>query len=452
MIWNRCYLHPALLLVLVCLLPMLACALPEALLNAARDAEKLAGTGKLKEAAAAYEKLDREFPGHAPVSLRLGQLHDQLNQPGEALFYYRRYAARSTRGVREEARERLAALELVPGAPEGAQKVAERLKEQTAPVPVPTPAVRHSVAAVGEDGLLRPLHGPQDLERLQRGEDIPAETPAPAVSPLTGAVPTAAAATAGRHTSQIPAARETSASPAPAGSGAHTPAPSADEDAALAAAFARRSAGETAPLLSPATTRSVIVLPERRQTPPPSSPRAAQPETLTVESFNSASGGKSVAAATPARLIVEDAGGAAPSLSGLDRAVQPPPPRAPAGSQAAKAVPPLSSGAGAAATSKMFDVRPAGGTQAQLKLANTVEESILTFAAIPDNGGTPINAVLLPGEVRTLRVPPGVYEVVISATTNDYAPRTLLDRRNEQDFVSGMLYTFRLTPDLIMGL
>lgn len=469
----------------------LAAPLPQAALQRAREAEKLFAAGQVEQAIAAYEKVDTEFPGHASLSLRLGQLYDLAGDTGAALFYYRRYAARSEGALREEAQARLTALELTPGAPEAAEKVAAKKKEKTAAVPPPKPPVRHSIVVQTADGVFRPLNSPQDVEKLARGEEIPAETPAPAVSLVTPGVPltgqarprgaaarpqpgasagpsgaaglSASAPSPGRGAS---APARTSAAPAGGAGGSHASAPAAagasvpmDEDAALAAAFARRSVGDSTPLLSPATTRTVIRLPDRRaearlapQTPAAEAARSlplSTPATeLNVADFAAAR--PSGTAAVPLeRPLIEDAG-PAPSLSlqALNQAMVP--------AHAAPTRPlvsaPVAVSETPAASRGFFTTKPIGGSSARLHLSNTVPNSLLSFAAIPEQGGSPINAVITTGESRTFNVPPGAYEIVVSAATNDYPPSPLIDRRFEQTFSAGVQYTRRLTQAFLQGM
>src|SRR5690606_1310215 len=66
--------------------------LPEEALKSAQQAEKRLKEDKPKEAISILEQVDKKYPGHRAVSLRLAQIYDTLGDNGPALFYYRRYA------------------------------------------------------------------------------------------------------------------------------------------------------------------------------------------------------------------------------------------------------------------------------------------------------------------------------------------------------------------------
>jgi hypothetical protein len=133
--------------------------LPEEALKRGREAEKLVQAGKLSEAITAWGRVDKAYPGNAPVSLRLAELHDQLGQYGPALFYYRRYVQLSKDGATEDARARLLTLEQMARVPDEAAEFAKKLGVESERVAVPATVVEESQVQVKPDGSIIPLKG-----------------------------------------------------------------------------------------------------------------------------------------------------------------------------------------------------------------------------------------------------------------------------------------------------
>ena len=133
--------------------------LPEEALKRGKEAEKLVQAGKVSEAIASWEKIDKTYPGNPPVSLRLAELHDQTGEYGPALFYYRRYVAQSGEGAGEDARSRLLTLEQMANVPAEAAEYARKRGEDSQPVPVPGPVIEKSRVQVKPDGSIAPSPG-----------------------------------------------------------------------------------------------------------------------------------------------------------------------------------------------------------------------------------------------------------------------------------------------------
>jgi hypothetical protein len=123
-----------------------------------------------------------------------------------------------------------------------------------------------------------------------------------------------------------------------------------------------------------------------------------------------------------------------PSLSGQTRIEPVQTPALTAGTPAARAFP---------TDSQFFKVTRASGSDAVVKLTNQVQNSVLTFAAVSE-GRRPVNAVLMAGETRDLKIAPGEYEVTVNVTEHGYVPTTVMDQKFEQRFEAGRVYSRRI--------
>ncbi len=63
--------------------------------------------------------------------------------------------------------------------------------------------------------------------------------------------------------------------------------------------------------------------------------------------------------------------------------------------------------------------------------------------------GRPINAIIPPGETRNMELDPGNYDIEYLATTNNYPPSTLQDKKFKHVFKAGILYSRRLTTEQV---
>lgn len=161
--------------VLFCAAPALPQRLPEAGLKKAQLAEKQLKADKPQEAIKILEALDKEYPGHGAVSLRLAQVYDQTENYGAALFYYRRYAQIAGSEAIEDARNRVTTLELMAGAAKAAEEFARKRGQESTAVEVPTPEIQRSVEQMAPDGSWVPVTDPSML-----GKPVTPITTAPA--------------------------------------------------------------------------------------------------------------------------------------------------------------------------------------------------------------------------------------------------------------------------------
>jgi hypothetical protein len=146
--------------------------LPDEGLKKAEQAEQHLKQNKPLEAISILMDLDRDYPGTAAVSLRLAQVYDRMDQPGPALFYYRRYMKLAGENRVEEAVARLQTLEKSAGVPEEAQELAKTFKEPTEAYGGPESQVKRSLAGMKEDGSIVELNSADDLKRMDQLKPI----------------------------------------------------------------------------------------------------------------------------------------------------------------------------------------------------------------------------------------------------------------------------------------
>lgn len=329
------------ILMLMAAIGFAADRLPDEGLKRAQEAEKLLKANQVDEAVQILRKLDKDFPGHAAISLRIAQIMDTNNQYGPALFYYRRYMHIKGRDADLDAHARVASIEMVAGAKEAAEAFAKKLGETTEPVKVPTPEVKHSLERPATDGSLVPVTKPEDLNAAE-------------VTPL--------------------------------------PRQTEDNEPKRA-------------VLTPLGGQSPMVVTSESGSPEPT-PLA--PET--------------------------------------GRTATPPPPQIRVDTTPAEPTPDASAPVSGASSREpgFFQVSRGQSRQATVKITNSVRNSVLTFAAFSDVQ-KPVNVVLMTGESRELSVPPGKYEVTVNVTENGYVPTTVLDKKFNQTFEAGKIYSKRVT-------
>src|SRR5690606_21091777 len=210
-------------------------------------AEKLLAANQPSKAIEVLTALDKQHPGHAAISLRLGEIYDTQNNTGYALFYYRRYLHMVEGAPREHAVARINTLEMTAGAPQEAEAAARALGEQTRAVPTPAPRIEKILAGATEDGTLIPIHNEEELKnigKLAQDASRRAAAVTPSVTPIV--IPEALLAETQQKVQQAAAQGEPGtlqgARSQPAGAKPSVPVmprrtPPPDEDALLAQAF-----------------------------------------------------------------------------------------------------------------------------------------------------------------------------------------------------------------------
>jgi len=410
--------------------------LPDEGLKRAQQAEKFLKANQPQQAVITLTQLDRDFPGHAAVSLRLAQVFDQTDQLGPALFYYRRYASMAGDKALQEANERLLGLELMPQARRGATEFAQKRGETTQPIQTPPPLLQHQVAVAREDGALIPVRSAEELAGLKSGK-FPDATPVqlqPAHTPLllslntpvprtrAGAAPPAPAAAEPVHPPQASAPPgEIVASPTLASTPLRTPMPRAQRTSSVYA-DATPAAPDADEQLAAAFAKGI---PAGPPTPPPSEQLPPDPDT-----------GTAMEPAMPmSSPVVSLSGNSVPPAARTT-----PPPSTPAPVEAE----PTSHRAGT-----FFSVKPDPTGRTTLRLTNGLPDAVVTFAAVPDGIGQTMNAILAKGESRNVQITPGDYELTINVSTTTYPPITQLDTSFTMRFEPGKQYSRRFTRDTI---
>lgn len=383
---------------LIAVIPAGAKRLPDEALKRAQQAEKELKANKPLEALKILVELDRQHPKNPALNLRIAQVYDGMNQPGSALLYYRRYAKVAGDRPVDEAVARLQTLERLAGVPEETKKLAAKLGEPTEPYSGPAADVSHSILASKEDGSLVELKGEEDLKRIN---DLkPFERRSAAMGYAVPDMDEEAEAVA-----------------------------TEDSDA--------QSAGDDEP----------EAIEEDVETPGPRHNTKTIPSTELEEDVPSLSGNSPAAAATPraatSQKLNVSVGAGGSNAQQLAAAMKP------ATAKKQRPFAPPSKGA-PAADDGFFRMTKTDSLGAVLDLNNELPGSMLTFSAIPAEGGKSVNVILAGGERRKTDIAPGKYEVSIQHTDSSYPPVNVLERKFERTFLKGRQYsrTFTGQPEL----
>ncbi|MBX7246366.1 MAG: hypothetical protein K1X53_12790 [Candidatus Sumerlaeaceae bacterium] len=458
--------------------------LPEEALREAQQAEKYLKANKPQEAILLFDKLDKKYPNEPAIKLRLAQIYDTLNSLGPALFYYRKYAEITGEKANEEAKMRLYVLELSVNVPKEAEEFAKKLGTTSGKAMVPTPEVQLEKVALNPDGTTSSLSvtketpGPVPKDEMTVTEEEPARkvagtnqiekktrfqaasTPALGESTVSNRKeetrqPSAPPAETRPMVTPVPTVRrltptpppevmdnmpstkpETSADSPASASSQFTPPPFAkDDDPAEAKVTISDESGAEPTAKGP---RPVISLDKLRVKPVTPEPTPAPSATIAAKDG--------------------DESDQAPASSKIQISVRPAPkePTAPAPSdpaEFAQIAGKQSLPAAASPTSSpqpkgtpanqpaVFKVQESGDGKVTIAISNGNPESILTFGALPEGKGRPLNAILNPREAKEFKdVEPGTYEILLNITSTDYPPRPLVDKKFNYEFVAGHRY------------
>lgn len=374
-----------------------AAKLPDEALKRAQQAEKKLEANKPQEAVTILLKVDKDYPNHAAVSLRIAQIYDTMNNTGAALYFYRRYAKLAEDRPMEEASARLYTLELMPDAVKVAEELSKKGGEKLPAMSVPTPAEQRTLVKVNPDGSKTRLNSMEDFQKTTPDE--------PATSPQAA------------KTFVIPDNKKTRGSVAQAQPVRATPMASKTPTTAI-----------FTPPASVPTARMANTPAPQEDTPLP----AATPDNtrnLTPVPVSRASSG--------IKLDVSDPLPAAPIPMETPVRESTPLPKAK----------PRQAGPGA----DFFKENSYKGSGVTIKLSNEMTDALVTFTASPPVGD-PINVVLVQGEKRTLTLTPGEYSIVATVSTTNYPPATLQDKRFDIEFAAGKVYSRSFTAEsLQMG-
>lgn len=95
---------------------------------------------------------------------------------------------------------------------------------------------------------------------------------------------------------------------------------------------------------------------------------------------------------------------------------------------------------------RFFQVTRVGGEKAVLRIQNSFPGSLMTFSAVPEGGGEPVNAIMTAKESRTINVVPGKYKVTVNVSDTAYAPAPILNSSYEITFEAGNQYSRTYAP------
>lgn len=444
--------------------------LPDSALKKAQVAEKELKANRPLEAITILSQIEKENPGFSAVSLRIAQIYDQMDQPGAALHYYRRYVHLAGGSARDEAVSRVTSLELMPSARQDADDLGARLGQAVAPVATPVPEVQREVAAEREDGSLVPIRGADELQKITTNGLPPPEpadaNPTPLMLPdnQTVSLPKSRSSNArdvlvGSDAAKTPISRRSGAASQPPLdisvplSHAQTQLPPLVTSTPFSSSGAQPSAMATAPSSSGASTQALKPAPVAASQPAAlkssvyagvtPAAGAADEDALLAQSFAAGSSAP-VAELTP--VMQSNAGAPLPDLAARREQVPSRKATAKPGSVAyfkptpeTKVVSPRAAG--------FFTSKPVQGTKASVKISNGIPDSVATFVIIPDDDGEAINAILANGESRSFQIAPGTHEVSVNIATSNYPPLPLMDVRFDFQFEAGTQYIRRLTQD-----
>jgi hypothetical protein len=442
--------------------------LPPEALKSATEAEQKLKAGQPMEALAVLTRIDRDHPGHAAISLRMGQIFDTMNKTGQALFYYRRYVQYSGDRPREEAVARITALELTPNAKQSAEAFATTLGEKSIAMQTPAPRTTTEMAAEREDGSLVPIKDNKELERYAK-EGLPLAPPEPISAAPTPFVvnmnnsQSGQAMSANRksqnsggmfgnsratgNSGQENGSISDNAMVSPSGS-QRLPAKvittkpalkSADEDAQLVAKFVGPPASNKDATNGSAPSSSASI-----------PPRSSLPSNVAIIQPASQVDDNDVPSLQNAGMPVSSPSGTTP-LSGLPKGTPAdrPPIRSPQrqAEQVVYTSPTPATKVESIRAENFFTLKASGGTSAEIRLVNQVPNSIISFKALPIEQGETVSAILAQEENRTLQMSPGSYDLTVSISTTNYPPQSLMEAHFTATFAAGTQYTRWFHPD-----
>lgn len=471
----------------------------------AREAESLLmQEDGVRQALAAYERLEREIPNQPPLILRCAQLADQLDQSDLALFHYRRYLNLAGQRARQEARDRAATLELNQDAKQGAERLARDRKVNVQAVQTPTVVESGSImAALGDDSSkLVEIRSEQDFTALQdpaRRQQLVAQatqTPKPvATNPTDDALVASFAARAGSQPNSTQIQTPTGQRPllnrvtVREGDVRRDPQPTGES---LTGIPDQAQDGSVQPALAPLEGDSnpqnaAAWSPDRNPTPAYGtaiSSNQPQPTSYQPAPFQEGPARRPASSGVrrgPSGAMVSDGssqGGRLPlprtatSASGPrgsfvdsgNSGVEPIPPQPgeltnvpPADEvQASRSTPSSANGPVMGAPidprQRFFTSRASTDGKTRLRLSNNMPETILTFAALSEGSSAKADAILATGESRVIEISPAAFEIRMTIMSMGYPPSTLTDRRFRMRLNAGTEYSVRITPETLQRL
>jgi hypothetical protein len=386
--------------------------LPEVGLRRAQQAERLLQAERVDEAIKTLEALAKDYPQEPAVHLRLAQVFDIRGKAGPALHCYRRYIELAGPKAREEARLRVQTLELVASARAEAEAYARARREASRAVATPTPVLKESVEVMRPDGSTAPLT-PESLPQVLAEHAGAASAPAPdsTVAPV------------------FPSETMPPIGQSPVTPGAERTRPQASQRPTNPAPPRPAPTREPSPLSPPLTPRPPAEEPlPATPTPPPGAVRSGSAQVriaLNDPKPTSEPTKKSARTGSAAEgRFVSDAASARAAMR------REPDPRM------------------ARFVEELFREFRHDEAVAAVDLVNRYPMTVISFGAIPVEGGEPVNIILSTGERRSVKIAPGAYDVILTVTATTYPPTTLSDRRFEFEFRAGTRYAANITTEL----
>jgi hypothetical protein len=96
-----------------------------------------------------------------------------------------------------------------------------------------------------------------------------------------------------------------------------------------------------------------------------------------------------------------------------------------------------------ARAASFFNITQGNSSQATIVVRNELKSAIVTVSIIPEDASEAHSAILMPGETKTLTVPPARYDLTANAATTDYSPITLMSTEFKYTFHGNRQYTRR---------
>lgn len=370
---------------------------PQEGLAMAQQAEKLVASNKTNEAISVLEAASKKFPTVNAFNLRIAQIYDNQNQYGPALFYYRKYVNSGGGKGLEDAIARSATLELMPQAKSGAEEFAKSKKETTKAIDPVVSISKSSINVERPDGTLVPLSGPEDLNAVITKGVNAITTPSPQIPTVTPSV--------------------------------------------------------TPITISPQLIDNLKKEPVLPANKPVSTNQQNDEDVLLTEKLlgkkpNSENAAAAVEAIQPSQMselsieskILEET--RVPSATPNSTRLKSQFPLLKEGSNRGSLIQ-TDTGINSQRSHNFFNTKKAGGNKAIVFVMNSLDAGIVTVSIIPQDEKPTEQAILMPGESKTIQLIPDTYNFQATVSSNDYPPITLMDTQFTYQFQQGMQYSRR---------
>lgn len=383
---------------------------PQEGLQMAQNAEKLLAANKTADAIKILEDGAAKYPNAPAFQLRLAQVYDNNNELGKALFYYRKFVESGSGRGMEDAMARSSTLELMPQVKAEAESFAQSKNETTKPVAQASSKVLSSINVEKPDGTLIPLKGPDDLNTVISKGIHSIETPKPASATITPSVTPIIVnpqLIEGVKKNSNQQASKENIMPRPV-----------DEDALIAQRLLGKQPNEQN------VAAGMVSTPPVQESEKKLSIEARLAQDLKISGNTSLSIGTRITELPPSASIRTS------SMPSSNIAFTKPD----TSQESPKA-------------RSFFNTKSIGGSTAKVVVMNSMAAGVVTVSIVPEDEKPAEQAILMPGESKTIILKPDYYNFTANVSTTDYPPITLMNTQFRIQFQSGTQYTRRFDKE-----